>query len=255
MSVFDKELIINGKAVRSPEQQVYKNMEDIKTLFEKIQTWYNCTEELDEEDNTVLRSYTNVPDSASSGLLIDPVGNMFSITGGDETTLLITFYASIKGPQGEQGESGAELEIDDTGTSATKVWSSQKTSQELANAGKKYYVHYITWYYKNPSSHEWQINLTITNESSEKINTKAKLCEAIYEELGYHMTAIDDGMMECSGVYVNHSTSVCLIINGIAEGGSPSTLYLTKQKVSDGTIYYMDPMPFDGDVKDEVKEL
>lgn len=162
MSVFDKELIINGKAVRSPEQQVYKNMEDIKTLFEKIQTWYNCSEELDEEDNTVLRSYTNVPDSASSGLLIDPVGNMFSITGGDETTLLITFYASIKGPQGEQGESGAELEIDDTGTSATKVWSSQKVSQELANAGK-FYKHFITLH---KSNHSYYVYLVIDSSSA-----------------------------------------------------------------------------------------
>ena len=36
MSVYDKELIINGEAVRSPEQQVYKNMKDIKALQEII---------------------------------------------------------------------------------------------------------------------------------------------------------------------------------------------------------------------------
>ena len=168
MSVFDKELIINGEAVRSPEQQVYKNMEDIKTLFQKIQTWYNCSEELEETDNTVLRTYTNVPDSASSGLLIDPVGNMFSITGGDDTTLLITFYASIKGPQGDPGESGAELEIDDSGTSATKVWSSQKVASELANAGKTYYQHNIK--VQPAVANGGQVQLIITNDDDTPYN-------------------------------------------------------------------------------------
>ena len=119
MKCYDKELIINGKAVRSPEQQVYKNMEDIEELQKKIQTWYACSVELDSSDNTVLRSNTNVPDDKESGLLIDPVGNMFNITGGDETTLLITFYASIKGPQGETGSPGASS--NDKGTYITHV--------------------------------------------------------------------------------------------------------------------------------------
>lgn len=103
----DKELIINGKAVRSPEQQIYKNMEDIAELKTKLQTWYASSVELNDSDNTILRSNTNVPDDVSSGLLIDPVGKMFSITGGDDTTLLITFYANVQGPQGEQGTPGA----------------------------------------------------------------------------------------------------------------------------------------------------
>lgn len=119
MSVYDKELIINGKAVRSPEQQVYKNMEDIEDLQKKIQTWYACSIELDSSDNTVLRSNTNVPDDKESGLLIDPVGNIFNITGGDETTLLITFYANIQGPQGETGTPGASS--NDKGTYITHV--------------------------------------------------------------------------------------------------------------------------------------
>lgn len=107
MKCYDKELVISGKVVRSPEQQVYKNMEDIEALEKKIQTWYASSVELTTSSNTILRSNTNVPDDVESGLLIDPVGNMFNITGGDETTLLITFYANIQGPQGETGTPGA----------------------------------------------------------------------------------------------------------------------------------------------------
>lgn len=131
MKTYDKELIIDGRVVRSPEQQVYKNMEDIKTLFQKIQTWYNCSEELEETDNTVLRAYTNVPDSASSGLLIDQVGNMFSITGGDETTLLITFYASIRGPQGTDGAEGSQGPIG---------YSVRHTSENYVNNSTDYLI-------------------------------------------------------------------------------------------------------------------
>lgn len=105
MKCYDKVLIINGKAVRSPEQQVYKNMEDIEDLQKKIQVWYSSSVELATSSNTILRSNTNVPDDVESGILIDPVGNMFNITGGDETTLLITFYASIRGAQGPSGAS------------------------------------------------------------------------------------------------------------------------------------------------------
>ena len=143
MSVFDRELIIDGEAVRSPEQQVWQNMKDIKALKLKIKDWYSCSTELDTTDVSVARTSTNVPDSVSEGFLLDTGGNLFNITGGDEDNLLLYYYATIKGEQGEQGPSGAELEIDDSGTSATKVWSSQKVSTELANAGKKYYKHII----------------------------------------------------------------------------------------------------------------
>lgn len=119
MSVYDNELIINGQAVRSPEQQVYKNMKDIEELKRKIQTWYASSVNLNTSDNTILRSNTNVPDDVESGLLIDPTGNMFNITGGDETTLLITFYANIQGPQGETGTPGASS--NDKGTYITHV--------------------------------------------------------------------------------------------------------------------------------------
>ena len=119
MAVFDKELIINGEAVRSPEQQVYKNMKDIKVLKEKIKDWYSCDTELNSSSVSVARANTNVPDEIDDGFLLDPVGNLFKITGGDEDNLLLTFYASIRGPQGEQGTPGASS--NDKGTYLTHV--------------------------------------------------------------------------------------------------------------------------------------
>ena len=130
MSVYDKELIIDGKAVRSPEQQVYKNMKDIKDLQEVIKPEYTTDSELTSSSVSVAIADTNAPEGTTEGWLLTQDGLKFKITGGDETNLLLEFYADLKGPQ---GESGAELEIDDSGTSATKVWSSQKTNNEIIN--------------------------------------------------------------------------------------------------------------------------
>lgn len=175
MRDYDKELVINGEVYRSPEQQVYKNMEDIKALKLKIKDWYSCSTELNTTDVSVARTNTNVPNSVSEGFLLDTGGKLFSITGGDEDNLLLYYYATIKGAQGEQGPSGAELEIDDSGTSATKVWSSQKVSTELANAGKNYYVHHISFERLNSFHCEFEI----TNSSADEINTFAKICNVL----------------------------------------------------------------------------
>lgn len=127
MSVYDKELIIDGKAVRSPEQQVYKNMKDIESLQDTIKPEYKCTVELNTSATSVAKSNTNAGTDVKSGWLLDPKGKKFKITGGDDDNLLIDFYTSYQGPQGESGVSA----IDDESTSATKVWSSQKVNNSL----------------------------------------------------------------------------------------------------------------------------
>lgn len=173
MSVYDKELIINGKAVRSPEQQVYKNMKDIEALQEVIKPEYNTTAELTDSSVSVALSTTNAPAGTTEGWIITQDGLKFKITGGDETNLLLEFYSDLKGPQGEQGPSGADLEIDDSGTSATKVWSSQKVSQELANAGQQLHQHNIS-VYGNSISYTFRLN-PIMLESDEEITTLHEL--------------------------------------------------------------------------------
>lgn len=139
---YDKELIINGKAVRSPEQQVYKNMKDIEELKNIItlEEEYACTIDLATTATTVAKSYTNAGEEVKSGWLIDPHANKFKITGGDDSNLLIEFYASYRGPAGEDGVSA----IDDTGTAEDKVWSSDKTDSEIAKARDKGIYYTIT---------------------------------------------------------------------------------------------------------------
>ena len=128
MGVFDKELIINGKAVRSPEQQVYKNMEDIEDLQKIIKKAYTTSATLTSASVSVAINTTNAPEGTTEGWLMTEDGLLFNITGGDDTNLLITFYSDLRGPQ---GPSGASLSIDDSITSLTKVWSSKKTDDEI----------------------------------------------------------------------------------------------------------------------------
>lgn len=105
MSVFDKELIINGEAVRSPEQQVYKNMKDIQVLKGKIKDVFKTTATLTSSSVSVALADTNVTDE-EEGWLMSEDGLLFAITGNDGTNLLISFYTDLKGPQGDTGSTG-----------------------------------------------------------------------------------------------------------------------------------------------------
>ena len=124
MAVRDKELIINGKAVRSPEQQVWQNMKDIEELKENIKPEYTTNASLTSSSVSVALTDTNAPAGTTKGWLLSHDGLKFKITGGDGTNLLLEFYADLKGPQGEDG---AALNIDDNSVSQTKVWSSYQT--------------------------------------------------------------------------------------------------------------------------------
>lgn len=108
MSVFDKELIINGKAVRSPEQQVFKNMKDIEILKSYIKETYKCVGELDNASISIAKPLTNVPDGVEDGWLLDPVGNLFKITGADDYSLLLEYYSTIVGAKGDKGDNGSD---------------------------------------------------------------------------------------------------------------------------------------------------
>lgn len=127
----DRELIINGKAVCSPEQQVYKNMKDIETLQKIIKTTYKTSSALTSSSASDSTANTNVG-TAKEGWLMTEDGLLFRIDGNDGTTLLLTYYADLKGPQGETGPSGDPTAlIDDTGTANNKCWSSNKTNTML----------------------------------------------------------------------------------------------------------------------------
>lgn len=149
MSVYDKELIIDGKAVRSPEQQVYKNMKDIESLQDTIKPEYKCTVELSTSATSVAKSNTNAGTNVKSGWLLDTKGKKFKITGGDDDNLLIDFYTSYQGPQ---GESGAD-DIDDNSSGNDDKVYSQKYIGNIINNG--------LWYSETqPSGSPLVINIT-----------------------------------------------------------------------------------------------
>lgn len=208
MSVYDKELVINGKAVRSPEQQVYKNMKDIEALQETIKPEYNTSAELTSSSISVALSTTNAPAGTTEGWIITQDGLKFKITGGDETNLLLEFYCSIQGPQGPEGPSGAELEIDDSGTSATKVWSSQKVASEVAGAGKQLYQHNISLNYSTST----QITMQIINNDATLFDTKEKI-KTFLSTNGFISTYYMDKQYPCNAI--NSSSQYCgICING-----------------------------------------
>ena len=118
-------ITIDGKTYRNQQEQIYKNMEDIQELQNIIKPEYTTAEALTSSSTSVAIADTNAPSGTKSGWLLTQDGLKFKINGGDDTNLLLEFYANLKGPQGEDG---AAVNIDDTGTSLTKVWSSSKTN-------------------------------------------------------------------------------------------------------------------------------
>ena len=131
---------INGKTYRNQQEQIYKNADDIEELQKVIKPEYTTAEALTSSSVSVAIADTNAPSGTTDGWLLTQGGLKFKINGGDDTNLLLEFYADLKGPQGIPG---AELEIDDSTTADNKTWSSDKISSELALAGKTYYQHNI----------------------------------------------------------------------------------------------------------------
>ena len=99
MSVFDKEIIINGKAVRSPEQQVYKNMKDIEELQAKIKPVFLTSEDLTSSSVSIATADTNIGE-ATEGWLITGNALLFRIDGNDGSTVLLTYACDLNGPVG-----------------------------------------------------------------------------------------------------------------------------------------------------------
>lgn len=96
MRCYDKELIIDGKPINSPEQQVWQNKKDIEELKKLIKKTYRTTETLTNESITVARNTTNVPEDEMNGWLVDADANLFDITGNNGDTLLIVYYTNVR---------------------------------------------------------------------------------------------------------------------------------------------------------------
>ena len=119
---------INGKEFRNPQEQLAYNTEEIEKLKETIKDAYKTSSTLTSSSVSDTRANTNVPEGVKSAWIMTSDGLLFKITGNDGTTLLLTYYSDLKGPQGADG---ASISLDDSGTSQTKAWSSYKTNQEI----------------------------------------------------------------------------------------------------------------------------
>lgn len=106
MKCYDKELIINGKSVNSPEQQVWENAKAIELLKQYIKPIYQTTEELTESSTGVLIEDTNAPAGTKVGWILTEDGLFFQIEDSNETAFMLKFLANFKGENGEDGIDG-----------------------------------------------------------------------------------------------------------------------------------------------------
>lgn len=120
---------INGKEYLSPQEQLFENTKDIEELKQVIKPVYQTTAALTSSSVSVALADTNVGD-ATEGWLMTTDGLLFKITANDGTTVLLIYYAKLSGEDGTNA-------IDDSTTSATKLWSSLKTNNEIAKAKDK----------------------------------------------------------------------------------------------------------------------
>ena len=119
-------MIINNNALNSMPQQVEENKNNIKLLAQYLKEAYNTSLDLGDSAVSIAISDTNATADTIDGWLITNDGYLYKITSGDGTNLLLEYYTRLKGKN-------ASDDIDDNTTSATKLWSSQKTSNEIIN--------------------------------------------------------------------------------------------------------------------------
>lgn len=142
MAVYNKELIINGQAVRSPEQQVWKNTEDIKTLQDRTRDAFRYSGTLPIDSVTCARGSID----ANFGYLIDDNSSVFKFQDGDNNTLLIQYLCNIKGPEGPSGGTvPVEANPDEDATDTLNKILIGDTVYTAGGGGgdSKRYIHYI----------------------------------------------------------------------------------------------------------------
>jgi len=104
--------------------QVEENMKNIELLASIIKESYRSTTDLGDTATIIAIADTNANADTIDGWLISQDGYLYKITGGDGTNLLLEYYTRLKGKNGSE-------DIDDNTTSLTKLWSSEKTANEI----------------------------------------------------------------------------------------------------------------------------
>lgn len=131
---------IGDKVFRNEQEQVQKNMKDIEVLKQYIKEAYKCSSELTSATDQVLKSSTNAGEDVTSGWLMDSIGNLFTITGGDDTYLLLDFFTSLRGPQGEAGTGGSEGEQGPAGQDGQDGYSVHYSSDDYDSNQDDYFI-------------------------------------------------------------------------------------------------------------------
>lgn len=140
---------IDNKEFLNPQQQLYQNTKDIEKLKADYQPVYSYEGLIGStEIHTVNRSSTNVPSGVNYGWLMDYTGKLFKITDGSATTLLIDYYAQIKGPRGEQGIQGPQGETGPQGPQGPQGEPGQTTIeiqvvQALPSTGEEGVIYFV----------------------------------------------------------------------------------------------------------------
>ena len=218
---------IGDKVFRNEQEQVQKNMKDIEVLKQYIKEAYKCSSELTSSTDQVLKSSTNAGEDVTSGWLMDSIGNLFTITGGDDTYLLLDFFTSLRGPQGEDG---AAVSIDDSTTSATKCWSSQKTNSEFTQV-KGMGVVYATSATPTVDDDTYIFNKTdfITEPIPSWTSIIGKqVCQIVDSKIKYIYSVVS----------TSESTITCVLIGEVG-GGKQSYLHNIKIYDNSGWICYI----------------
>lgn len=86
--------IDNGEFL-GPQKQLYENTKEIERLKQMTGEWWNTQQVLTTSTTSIAISDTNAPTDTQYGFLIDIVGNLFKITAGDGTNLLLEFYSAL----------------------------------------------------------------------------------------------------------------------------------------------------------------
>ena len=120
------------KPANTPLEKLWQNTKDIEILKQQIAPLYKCSVDLSDSSTACDVADTNLTENVEKAFIIDTKGNIYKFIAfnEDKTIAYIEFYSNIKGTDGQDGRDGAD-DIDDTTTANKKLWSSQKTKNEI----------------------------------------------------------------------------------------------------------------------------
>lgn len=195
--------------------QVEENMKNIELIASIVKDAYKCSLTLLSSDISVAISDTNADSETIDGWLIDQDANVFKITGGDGTNLLLEFYVNLKGPQGEEGPEGPSGDpttlIDDSDIFLNKTWSSNKINSKIDLISDKGIYYTLV----QPTLDGGDYILNVSDLGNNNINTWQK-----YGDLIIYIDSNDNPteLWKCVGLNGTHDVMVVEKICDYAKG-------------------------------------